>query len=150
MWRFKKKYPEIPEAGVQQSWSMFQGEYDGKPLLARANVALKPFVGHPNYLHQVGVAVPFHTPDENGFPTSEEAAELMDIEDKICAELEVGNESLFAAVITTGGMREFVFYTSNPKKVELKLKALRDTIASHDVQRMIKDDKDWSVYRQFV
>jgi hypothetical protein len=150
MWRFKKKHPEIPEAGVDQSWSMFQGEYDGKPLIARANVALKPFVGHPKYSHQVGVAVPFRLPDENGFPPSDEAAELMDIEDKICSELEVGNESLFAAIITTDGMREFVFYTSNPQTVEIKLKKLRDTIESHIVQGMIKPDEDWSVYRQFV
>jgi hypothetical protein len=150
MWRFKRKHPEIPEAGVDQSWSMFQGEYDGKPLIARANVALKPFVGHPKYSHQVGVAVPFRSPDENGFPPSEEAAELMDIEDKICSELEVGNESLFAAVITTGGMREFVFYTSNPQTVEVKLKKLRDTIESHTVQGMIKPDEDWGVYRQLV
>jgi predicted DNA-binding protein with PD1-like motif len=64
--------------------------------------------------------------------------------------LEVGNESLFAAVITTGGMREFVFYTSNPQTVEVKLKKLRDTIESHTVQGTIKPDEDWGVYRQFV
>jgi uncharacterized protein DUF695 len=150
MWRFRRKHPEIPEAGVDQSWSMFQGEYDGKPLIARANVALKPFLGHPKYSHQVGVAVPFRTPDENGFPQSEEAAEFMDIEDQICAELEVGNESLFAAVITTGGMREFVFYTSNPKGVEVKLKNLKETIHGHTIQGMIRPDEHWDVYRQFV
>jgi hypothetical protein len=150
MWPFKRKHPEIPEAGVDQSWSMFQGEYDGKPLIARANVALKPFVGHPRYSHQVGVAVPFRTPDENGFAQSEEAAELIEIEDQICAELEVGNESLFAAVITTGGMREFVFYTSNPEAVQVKLKNLRETIQGHTIQGMIRPDGDWDVYRQFV
>jgi hypothetical protein len=150
MWPFKTKHPEIPEAGVDQSWTVFQGEFDGKPLIARANVALKPFVGHPKYSHQVGVAVPFRTPDENGFPQSEEAAELMDIEDKICSELEVANQSLFAVVITTGGMREFVFYTSDPKGVEVKLKNLRETIHGHTIQGMIRPDHDWDVYREFV
>ena len=150
MWRFKRKHPDIPEAGVDQSWSFFQGEHDGKPLIARANVALKPFAGHPRYSHQVGVAVPLHTPDENGFPAAEEAAELGDIEDQICSELEIGNESLFAAVITTGGMREFVFYTSNPQVVEAKLRNLREIINSHTIQGMIRPDGHWDVYREFV
>jgi hypothetical protein len=129
---------------------MFQGEYDGKPLIARANVGLKPFIGHPRYSHQVGVAVPLRAPDGNGFPSSEESAELTQIEDKLCSELTNGNESLFAAVITTGGMREFVFYTSDPKRAELKLKNMRETILSHTLQGMIRDDEEWSVYRQFV
>lgn len=150
MWLFKRKHLEVPEPGVAQSWTMFQGEYDGKPLIARANVALKPFVGHPRYSHQVGIAVPFRSPDENGFPMSDEAAELMDIEDRICSELEGGNESLFAVVITTGGMREFVFYTSNPQGVEVKLKNLSETIQGHTVQGMVKPDKAWTVYNQFV
>ena len=150
MWRFKRKHPEIPAAGVEQSWSMFQGEHDGKPLIARANVALKRFAGHPKYSHQVGVAVPFRAPDENGFPQSEEASEFMEIEDQICAELEDRNESLFAAVITTGGMREFVFYTSNPQGVELKLKSLNEKIHSHTIQGMIRPDEHWDVFRQFI
>ena len=94
--------------------------------------------------------MPFHTPDENGFPAAEEAAELGDIEDQICSDLEVGNESLFAAVITTGGMREFVFYTSDPQGVEIKLRNLRETIKSHTIQGMIRPDGDWDVYREFV
>jgi hypothetical protein len=74
----------------------------------------------------------------------------MEIEDQICAEFEVGNESLFAAVITTGGVREFVFYTSNPQGVEVKLQNLRETIHSHTIQGMIRPDDNWDAYRQFV
>jgi Family of unknown function (DUF695) len=150
MWPFKKRHPEVPTEGVSESWSMFQGEDNGKPLIARANVGLKPFVGHPRYAHQIGVAIPLRAPDENGFPSSDESAELTDIEDKLCAELTGGNESLFAAVITTGGMREFVFYTSDSKSAELKLKKISETILTHTLQGMIRDDKEWSVYRQFV
>lgn len=68
MWPFKKKHLKIPETIIEDSWSLFQGEWDGKPLIARVNAALKRFTGHPQYQHQVGVAVPFRSPDENGFP----------------------------------------------------------------------------------
>src|SRR5204863_10067581 len=48
------------------------------------------------------------------------------------------------------GMREFVFYTSNPQGVETKLRSLRESINSHTIQGMIRPDGDWDVYRQFV
>jgi hypothetical protein len=150
MWPFKKKPKDVGKTGVEQSWTMFHGEFDGKPLIARANAGLKPHVGHPNYSHHVGVSIPFQNPDQNGFPQSDEAAELMNIEDKICAELEIGNQSLFAAVITTNGMREFVFYTSNPEAVQTKLEKLKGEIRSHSVQVIIKHDANWNTYREFV
>ena len=150
MWPFKKKYRDVPESGAEQSWSMFQGEYDGKPLIARANVALKPYAGHPKYSHQVSVTIPLKNPNEHGFPGSDEASQLNDVEDKICAELERGNQCLFAAAITTDGTREFVFYTGDPQSVERKLTHLREIIESHTVQGKIKPDEDWDVYRQFV
>jgi len=150
MWPFKKKHPKIPETKIKDSWSLFEGEWEGKPLIARVNTALKSFAGHPNYKHQVSVAIPFRSPDENGFPSSEESSELIEIENLLCSELESQNESLFAAVLTVGGMREFVFYTSNPQGVEVKLKDLREKVYSHKLQGMIKLDEDWSVYRQLV
>jgi hypothetical protein len=149
MWPLKRKHPNIPET-IESSWALFKGEWEGKPLIARVNSALKRFSGHPQYPHQVGVAVPFRSPDENGFPPPDESAELAEIEEMLCSKLETQNESLFAAVITTAGMREFVFYTSNPKSVESKLRELEQTVRSHQIQRMIRSDEDWGVYRQFV
>jgi hypothetical protein len=146
----KSKHLIVPETGIEDSWSLFQGEYDGKPLIARVNTALISFVSHPQYQHQVGVAVPFHSPDENGFPSSEESSQLTMIEDLLCSELEDRNESLFAVVITMGGMREFVFYTSNPGAVEAKFKEVRQKVQSHQIQGMIRPDENWDVYRQFV
>lgn len=149
MWLFKKKHTKIPETKIEDSWSMFSGEHNGKPLIARVNTALKRYAGHSQYQHQVGVAVPFRLPDDNGFPSSDEASELAEIEDLLCLELETQNESLFAAVITTGGMPEFVFYTSNSQSVEDKLKALTKRVHSHQIQGMIRPDANWDVYRRF-
>jgi len=42
MWPFKKRQPEVLAEGVRESWSMFQGEYDGKPLIARVTNSSRP------------------------------------------------------------------------------------------------------------
>lgn len=146
MWLFKKKHQKIPEGGL---WNFFEGEWEGKPLIARVNTALRDFVGSPEYQHQVGVTIPLRAPDENGFPQAEESSELNKIEDLLLSELKPDDGCLFAAVITTGGMREFVFYVSDPYNVQVTLRRVADSVQSHKVQGMIREDEDWSVYRSF-
>jgi len=53
---------------------------------------------------------------------------------------------LFAVIVTTGGMQEYVFYTSSPKQVKLKFDHLRGKITGHEIQLMIQPDKDWRVF----
>ena len=142
--------PELLNLKVEDSWTVYEGQYNGKPLIARVNIGLQPLVGDSRYQHRIGVAVPFNSAGEDGFPSGEESWKMSEIEDLLAAELERHHESLFAVVITTGGMREFVFYTSDPQAVERKLAALAETIDSHQIQRVIQPDEGWAVYHQFV
>ncbi len=52
------------------------------------------------------------------------------------------------AVITTGGMREFVFYTRGPLSVEQRFEKLRRQISTHEIQLIIQPDKAWGVYSE--
>src|SRR5947209_4451512 len=135
---FRRKEAAIPKADINGPWSVAEGDYNGKPLIVRVNEGLKSLIGHPKYKHQVGIAVPLHSPNESGLPAGMELMELDKIEDLLCAQLEVKGESLIAAVITTNGMREFVFYTSSPSDVEQKFKNLQQDIESHKIQLMIQ------------
>jgi Family of unknown function (DUF695) len=62
--------------------------------------------------------------------------------------LEEQAESLFVAVITTGGMREFVYYTCEPRRVEERMVELRERIPSHELQLIIQSDRGWQIYAQ--
>lgn len=150
MFGFGKKYPPIDEIDAEKGWQVAQGEYNGKVIFTRFNAAYRPIVGHPEYGHQVGIAMPFRAPLSTGLPSPEEGAELQQVEDALCAELETGKESLLVAVITTGGMREFVFYTSAPKRVQEKFERLKTRITTHKIQLMIQPDQSWDTYRRFT
>ena len=150
MWPFKKRYQLKTQIDPEGRWSVSQGTYEGKPLFARINMSLKSLVGHPEYSSQVGVAVPLHTPNEHGFPTQKESEELNSIEDSLCSELLVDNESLFAVVITTNGMREFVFYTSDPTSAQAKVAKVSQLVTGHEVQLMVQPDPEWNVYKRFA
>ena|SRR6516165_6279490 len=57
-------------------------------------------------------------------------------------------QCLFVAIITTSGMREFVFYTRDPEQVRKRFEEVRTGITSHQIQLMIQPDEGWSVYAQ--
>jgi len=94
----------------------------------------------------------FHisAPEPTGLPSSAENAELGEIEDAICRSLQEQAESLLVAIITTSGMREFVFYTRAPQQLQRRFEQLRNHITSHEIQLMIQLDKTWGVYEQIT
>ena len=131
-------------------WTFIEGLHEGHPMTVRLNTSLREVIAHPDYPLQVGITVPMHLPRENGMPGADESADLKKIEDELYLALLPKNESLFALVITTNGMREFVFYTSNDGAVREKVNDIRDQIFTHTIQLMIRPDPSWKVYRTFA
>jgi Family of unknown function (DUF695) len=148
MWPFKKKTSSPDHLPVDGPWSIAEGERSGGAMIIRTNTGYRDYGNVPGYEHQVGIAVPLKSPEAKGLPEAAEDAVLSDMEDTICSSLEEQAESLFVAVITTGGMREFVFYTREPHRVEQRVGELRQRITSHEIQLMIQSDKTWRVYAQ--
>ena len=148
--RLGRRYPKKNELALQDRWSVSQGEYDGKPMIVRLNTGVDPAVGHPEFAHQVGIAVPLHSPDQNGFPGPEESGQLDAIEDLLVARLGVARQCLHVATISTSGMREFVFYTSEPETAHKTLTQLESSGLSHELQHFIQKDPEWNVYRQLA
>jgi len=149
MWPFNKKTSKPDRLPIDGPWSVGQGENNGNVMFVRYNIGYKELGSVPDYEHQVGIAVPLRSPEPTGLPSSAEDAQLGDLEESICGSLEAEAESLLVAVITTGGMREFVFYTRAPESVKQRFEALRSSISSHEIQLMIQPDEDWNVYASF-
>ena len=115
-------------------------------MFVRRNTGYREFESVPRYGHQVGIAVPLRNPEATGLPGPEEVALLGGLEDIICSSLEEQAESLLVAVVKTGGMQEFVFYTRDPHRVQKRFEELSKRITSHEIQLMIQSDKAWQVY----
>jgi hypothetical protein len=144
---FKGKPPVYP---TNSKWAVLQGQHGGKPMFARRNQSAGDFAGHPDYRFRVGVAVPLNAPNERGFPGPEETEQLTAIEDSLVSRLESEQRSLHVLAITTGGMREFVFYTRDRAYADGILKTLGATVSSHKPQAYIAEDPKWGLYKQFA
>jgi hypothetical protein len=136
-----------PISDPDASWALLEGTHEGRPIFIRRNVAPAVLAGDRGRPYQVGVAVPFVEPDAQGLPGATDLERLGAFEDTLAAILCHGGVCLFAAVITCGGMREFVFYTHDPAAVQPRAEFIRDGFGTIDFQLMVQPDPDWAVYR---
>ena len=131
-------------------WTVAQGEYEGRPMIVRINTGAASLVGDERFGHRIGVAVPLHNPTPDGLPTAQEAGVLNDIEDALALALTADGSAVPVVATTTSGMREFVFYTSEPASVDSRLQILHQKVASHELQLVVEEDVRWEVYQQFT
>jgi hypothetical protein len=131
-------------------WSVLEGEYDGRPLVVRLNTGAAAVQKGARFAHRIGVAVAFLNPNVVGFPEVSERDALSGIEEDLCEALKAGTEVVQAVVITTGGMREFVFYCSAPAKVHSAVQSIRARYPSYEIQLIEENDPDWAVYEHFA
>ena len=134
-------------AGTDGPWSVSRAEYDGKPMVLRFNDGLREVAGHKRYPTQAGIAIQCNTPDEHGLPSPRDTAAFDAFEDQFEQLFCDGQSALFAAIISTNGMREFVFYVSDESRFREQFRRWAETPKSHRVQMILRRDPQWSVYR---
>jgi hypothetical protein len=137
---------KIPEG----KWTVAQGMVEGRAMIVRINSAARALVSDAELRHRIGVAVPLLAPDADGMPSAQESQRLNDVEDALCAAFDDGRRSVELLVITTSGMREFVFHTSDPHHVDRSVPAVRAQFPEYQVQLIIEEDTNWDVYQQLA
>jgi vacuolar-type H+-ATPase subunit I/STV1 len=143
-------YRKITE--YSDTWLSYQSTYEEKPISIRLREGLIPAQGHFDYPFQIGIATPLLDPITEGLTTSKEAEVLYLIEDALQSTLEQNEECVFALVITTSGMREFVFYASKwkPEFFERKVQEINSLYNDHKLQFMMQEDKEWNTFKNFL
>lgn len=144
---FTKKAAKIDQSLLDGQWSVATGASERGLMLLRCNMALKRVAGHADYGHRIGVAVPFQAPREDGMPGPSDTEPLNAIEDRLSDSLTAGLNCLPALVITTCGIREFVFYARDPQAAEAAIEQVRAGAAPYELQATVEADPQWQLYR---
>lgn len=140
----KEEITTIPE-----SWSILQGENNGKPMLIRKNVGCEKIAGNKKYSTGCGIAFQLKFPDENGLPNTEKEPELNTLEDDIFEIFESDLNSIVPMVITTSGFREYVIYTKNLTEFQNRLSKLKEKYKQYELTSYNKEDGNWETYKSF-
>jgi hypothetical protein len=112
---------------------------DGKPFLVRANVALDPVAGHPDYPYRVGVAVL----NDALTPARREALECA-----LVAAFARDGESVLALVLSARDFLEFVFYSRAPAPARLRCDAVGEAFPDARLDAYAERDPTWVAFRE--
>lgn len=129
----KKEKAQYP---MESKWDVLQGQHDGKPIFIRCNESASVLM-NSDFRFRVGVAMPLHSPNEHGLPGSEEMAELNAIELELTSQLENGKDAIMVLAITTGGMREFIFYSRDSSNAAPAIGRAQQNITTHKLKIML-------------
>ena len=148
---FTRKSPKLdlpPED--QHRWGVAQADNNGTPILVRFNQTAGQWAGHSDLPVKLGFAVPLNHPNQGGLPDAAENAVLLEVEDVICRHVSQKATGLHALTLTTGVMKEWVFYVARGADIATLHADIRSQVASHDVQCMAVEELRWESYRAFV
>jgi hypothetical protein len=148
MFSFLKKV--LGENLSNSKWTILSGQENGKSMVVRRNNSAKQYFSKSKFNYRVGVAIPLLEPNDVGLPSKEEMESLNLIEDELSKQLEKDDSSIQVLAITTDGMREFVYYTCNSEIIGQVIYNIRSKFPSYEIQFYVKEDKEWSVYKEFA
>ncbi len=133
---------------MEDQWAVGQAEWEGHPLFVRFNTSVQDGRLKGDYPIKVGFALQFHSPSAEGLPGEEEMEQLGEIEELM--EEYLGSDGVLVLVLTTGGMREVIFYVRPDTDIAVVHKRLMAEVTSHEVQCMGEKEPEWDSYYVFV
>lgn len=131
-------------------WVLVETVYNWTPLFIRFNRTAQKWGAHPDLPVKLGFTIPLTSPSEHGLPSSDENELLHTVEDAIIREVEAQTNGINVLALTTGTMKEFVFYI--PIGVDIKTihESIQQTVSTHEVQCMAVNRPDWRSYTRFT
>src|SRR4051812_15891839 len=100
-------------------------------MLVRVNKAYRDASDRDGYPIRIGVALPLNSPDDRGWPSSDEGHQLQRAEDEMLRV--VRGRAVLVAVITGKRMREFVFHAQTPEWIAEFDEQASALVTSHEV-----------------
>ncbi len=149
---FNQKPSELESDSVTtipQSWTVFEGQNNGNPMLVRKNVGCDPIAGNKDYGVGCGIAFKFLHPTEDGFPQIEKEPELNNLEDDLFDLFEKDLNLIIPVIITTSGFREFVLYTKDVKEFQQRFEKLKENYKQYNLTSYSKPDPEWNTHESF-
>ncbi|HLF06844.1 MAG TPA: DUF695 domain-containing protein [Thermoplasmata archaeon] len=125
------------------------GPKDGDTEIVRWRDVKKALVGHPEYRHHVGLAIPIQGDPVGGLPSKEELGVLDRLEAVISGSIERDCEAIIVGSLTSHERRGYIIYTSNPAGTEAKLKELETKSAPYPLMRKTSEDPEWNHFLKY-
>ena len=131
-------------------FSVLQGEMDGHPLIAIINMGLREYNEKATVPWFLSLSTPLIDPRSHGWPTTEDANNLNDWEDKVGKELNKGTIVIFVGRVTWNGHRELLYYVSDEASTTKRLRDLIHEGSTRAFAFRCERDDNWDSVRVWL
>jgi len=133
------------ESADTAAWALLEGHTGEYPFVIRYRQIPPDFL-YNEYPKRLNVFWTMERPDENGFPSPEEAKNLDTFENRLVAAVEQDESAWLVAIITGRAEREFVFYLQQPQRFLQHLTNLPQEQDPYPIEIHCQEDPDWSYF----
>jgi hypothetical protein len=126
------------------TFSIFQGEVDGRPLFATIDMKLRDFPDKQELPFFLSLSAPLINPTSDGLPTRSDADSLNTWEDAVEAQLRSGGRFVFIGRVTWNGHRELLYYLNTQQPAVEALKTLSDAHSTRPFAFTCERDEKWT------
>jgi hypothetical protein len=142
--RNKRKKSREKLASQGGTFSIIQGEVDGRPLVAIIDSNLRDSPVREGLPFSLSLSSPLITPTGEGLPTQSDADSLNSWEDSVEARLRSVNKFAFIGRVTWNGHREMLYYVDSQKPAVDALKMLSDEHSTRPFAFACERDEKWT------
>jgi hypothetical protein len=131
---------------IEDAWFLAEGELEGLPAVIRARQHLTDWVGHPDYSRKLTIAWSYRPVDESGMPSDTTYKQMDAFEDALFEALERGPSTIFVAVYTHNGRREWIGYTRDIDESESLMTRALEEHEHYPLELSTEEDPQWAEY----
>lgn len=130
------------------NWSLKEWRSDTSPEVRVFRKNLDPSVaaGSPTHPFVCYLTFQYAPKDQSGLPSPEDADRLVEIEQRDLPALEARNLSVLVGVVLAGGVKDFIYYTSDQNAFLEVAAGIRDMHSEFELGCEVGPDKEWSHY----
>ena len=134
----------------QEYWELNKTQLDGQDVNIRVNGGIEEYVCHPRYMYQISIAVTLNDIDEKGMPYAAEEKLLDELELLLRDKLENQKISVFAAAVTTQGVRLYIIYTYIPDFCKKVVDEINRIWVYHSISHSQQEDRYWETIESLL
>ncbi|MES2296207.1 MAG: DUF695 domain-containing protein [Pseudomonadota bacterium] len=134
---------------MSENWDFYALQVDGEPASIFLDLGMQSDAPHRALSHMAYVSLAMNQPRPDGLSSHEEFDALLKIEKAMQANLCAENV-VYVGRNTSGGSRDFYFYTSAPESWQSKVARVLSVFDDYEYEADTREHAKWSTYFDFL
>lgn len=131
-------------------WDFYLCRVDGDPASIFVDLGLARDAPVNDRPHMAYVRVYMQSPRPDGLSSQEEFDALVRLENSLTSALSADNATIYVGRNTSGGCRDFYFYTDDPSDWEPRVSKAFENFQHYEYETGSRFDNEWTVYLEFL